>query len=100
MSDVILETTSSEVILETTGSEVTLEVVDEGQVEVVELLVQGQMGPQGPIGPAGPSHFADLLDVNVAAKVNNSVLYYNQTSAKFVADDVNTVVTLTDGGNF
>ena len=58
------------------------------------------MGPQGPIGPAGPSHFADLLDVNVAAKVNNSVLYYNQTSAKFVADDVNTVVTLTDGGNF
>lgn len=114
----------SDVILETTGSQVILEVVDEGQVEVVELLVQGQQGPMGATGVQGPvgatgvqgligvtgpqgvtgatgaSHFADLLDVNVTGKVDSSVVYYDETSEKFLADDINTVVTLTDGGNF
>lgn len=60
----------------------------------------GATGSQGATGAAGASHLANLLDVNVTAKVNNSVLYYNQASEKFIADDINTVVTITDGGNF
>jgi len=78
-------------------SEVNLETLREGRAEIIELLIPG---PRGPAGPPGSSHLEDLLDVNVTAKVDNSILYYDQTSEKFVADDINTVVTLTDGGNF
>jgi hypothetical protein len=42
----------------------------------------------------------DLTDVVAANKTNGSVLVYDATSSKFVADDVNTKLTLTDGGNF
>ena len=87
-------------------SEIILEIIDEGQVQIIELIEPGPQGPAGPAGAtgatgaAGASHLANLLDVNVTAKVNNSVLYYNQASEKFIADDINTVVTITDGGNF
>lgn len=81
-------------------SEITLEIIDEGQVEILKLIEPGPPGPAGPTGPTGASRFADLLDVNVTGKVDNSVLYYDQASEKFIADDINTVVTITDGGNF
>lgn len=65
-------------------------------------------GPQGPVGPSGApgapgsglAFLSTLQDVNVANKTNNSVLYYDQASDKFVADSIYTVLTLTDGGNF
>lgn len=62
-------------------------------------------GPQGPVGPPGApgsglAFLSTLQDVNVASKVSNSVLYYDQASNKFVADSIYTVLTLTDGGNF
>lgn len=71
--------------------------------EIIEVGILGPQGPQGiqgPVGPVGSSTLANLTDVNVAAKVDKSVLYFDQTSSKFVANDVNTIVTLTDGGNF
>lgn len=42
----------------------------------------------------------DLTDVVATNKTNGSLLIYDATSGKFVADDVNTKITLTDGGNF
>lgn len=64
---------------------------------------QGPTGPQGPVGPAGPagtSNLYQLNDVSVSAKVNQSVLTYNDSSSKWVGDDVNTLLTITDGGNW
>lgn len=84
-------------------TEVSVGVDVNAQPQVVEIGVIGPQGPQGPIGPVGPpgsNTLANLTDVNVNAKVNNSVLYYDQSSSKFVANDVNTIVTITDGGNF
>jgi hypothetical protein len=46
------------------------------------------------------TNLGDLNDVNTNDKVEKSVLTYDQTSGKFVANDVNTILTITDGGNF
>ena len=81
-------------------TEVSVELDVSAPPQVVEVGVIGPQGPIGPAGPAGSNTLANLTDVNVAAKVDNSVLYYNQTSDKFVANDVNTIITITDGGNF
>lgn len=50
-------------------------------------------GPQGPAGPSG-------LVVDTTAKVDKSVVYYDAGAATFKADNIWTVITLTDGGNF
>jgi len=42
----------------------------------------------------------DLTDVTTADKTDGSVLYYDSSSSSFKADDVNTKLTLADGGNF
>lgn len=42
----------------------------------------------------------DLSDVNVASKVNGSVLVYDGGSQQFVANSSFTSLSLTDGGNF
>jgi hypothetical protein len=42
----------------------------------------------------------NLQDVDATQRIEGSLLVYNSSSAKFVADDVNTKITLTDGGNF
>jgi len=42
----------------------------------------------------------DLSDVSTADKTDGSVLYYDSSSSSFKADDVNTKLTLADGGNF
>lgn len=48
------------------------------------------------------SNFAlnDLTDVSTADKTDGSILYYDSSSSSFKADDVNTKLTLADGGNF
>lgn len=48
------------------------------------------------------SNFAlgDLSDVDTSDKANGSILYYDSSASKFKADDVNTKLTLADGGNF
>lgn len=48
----------------------------------------------------GITALAQATDVNVASKVDKSVLVYDASTDKFVANNVNTVITLTDGGNF
>jgi hypothetical protein len=50
--------------------------------------------------PFIPGVLGDLSNVDDNFKVDKSVLTYNQTSGKFVANDVNTIITITDGGNF
>ena len=42
----------------------------------------------------------DLTDVTTTNKTDGSVLYYDSSSSTFKADDVNTKLTLADGGNF
>jgi hypothetical protein len=48
----------------------------------------------------GGSYLHELLDVTATHPVEGSVLTYDEASAKFVADDITTRLTLTDGGNF
>jgi hypothetical protein len=50
--------------------------------------------------PFIPSALGDLSNVDDATKVDLSVLVYNESEGKFVANDVNTIITITDGGNF
>lgn len=60
---------------------------DGGTVQVVQV-------------DTNPGNLASLTDVNVVNKVNKSVLVFDQTTNKFVANDVNTITTITDGGSF
>lgn len=49
---------------------------------------------------SGGGTLGALSDVNASSKVDGSVLYYDGTQAKFLADAITTKITLTDGGNF
>jgi len=42
----------------------------------------------------------DLNDVVTTDKTDGSVLYYDSSTSTFKADDINTKLTLADGGNF
>lgn len=44
--------------------------------------------------------FGDLANVADSDKVDNSVVVYNQVQAKYMVNDVNTILSITDGGNF
>lgn len=48
----------------------------------------------------GVVNLADLQDVAATSRVDGSVLSYDASRAKFVADSLTTKLTLTDGGNF
>tara|TARA_R100000353_G_scaffold2442_1_gene3653 strand:- start:1326 stop:1553 length:228 start_codon:yes stop_codon:yes gene_type:complete len=61
--------------------------VNEGDTTVVSVTTAGPQGPKG-------------LELDETAKVNGSVIYYDQSSAKFKADATTTKLTLVDGGNF
>lgn len=41
-----------------------------------------------------------ITDVNTTGKVGKSILYYDVNSGQWKGDDINTVVTITDGGNW
>jgi hypothetical protein len=45
-------------------------------------------------------NLADLSDTDISGKIDKSVMTYDQTSGKFVANDIYTILTITDGGNF
>ena len=49
---------------------------------------------------ANGNRLQDLTDVAVGGRVDGSLLIYEAATAKFVANDINTKITLTDGGNF
>ncbi len=61
--------------------------VNEGDTTVVSVTTAGPQGPKG-------------LELDETAKVNGSVIYYDQSSAKFKADATTTKLTLVDGGSF
>ena len=52
------------------------------------------------VATAGPQGAPGDFDLDQAAKVDGSLIYYDATAASFKADAVNTTSTLTDGGNF
>tara|TARA_R100000231_G_scaffold19223_1_gene19165 strand:+ start:330 stop:560 length:231 start_codon:yes stop_codon:yes gene_type:complete len=71
--------------INTTKNQVT---VNEGDTTVVTVATQGTQGPG----------FDLVLDHS--AKVDNSVMYYQQSSGKVILDNNVTTLKLVDGGNF
>tara|TARA_Y100000114_G_scaffold38088_1_gene33697 strand:- start:420 stop:659 length:240 start_codon:yes stop_codon:yes gene_type:complete len=65
--------------------------VNEGDASVVTVATQG---------PAGPAFTTSGATLDDTAKVNNSIVYFNQSSGTFKADATRTVENLVDGGNF
>lgn len=58
-------------------------------------------GPAGPQGPPGPVvGLGDLTDVNTTTKVAKSILYYDAVSGEWKGDSAQTILTVTDYGNF
>ena len=62
-----------------------------GETRVVTVKTSGPQGPQG-------EGFDILLDHS--GKVDNSVMYYNQSSGRLKLDSTTTKTTLVNGGNF
>jgi hypothetical protein len=71
-----------------------------GEQGATGVGITGATGAVGPMGPTGATALSDLTDVNVGLKVDKSVLVWNESTGKFTANDQNTIITLTDGGNF
>ena len=74
--------------ISTTKNTVT---VNEGDATVVTVAT---------VGPQGPSFSTTGATMNDYAKVNNSVVYFHQSSGTFKADATRTVENLVDGGNY
>ena len=53
-----------------------------------------------PAGPQGPQGEGFDITLNHAGKVNNSIMYYQQSSDTLRLDATRTVENLVDGGNF
>ena len=51
-------------------------------------------------GPQGPAGAGFDITLNHASKVNNSIMYYQQSSDTLRLDATRTVENLVDGGNF
>ena len=66
----------------------TVTVSTSGQLTTVTATTAGPQGPPGDFG------------LNQSAKVDKSVIYYDQSADIFKADAVYTAETLTDGGSF
>ena len=62
-----------------------------GQTRVVTVKTVKTAGPQG----AGFD-----IPLNHSSKVNNSIMYYQQSSDTLRLDETRTVENLVDGGNF
>jgi hypothetical protein len=77
----------SQVNITTTKNTVTVN----GETRVVTVATQGSQGPAG-------SGFD--ITLNHDNKVNNSIMYYQQSSDTLRLDDTRTVENLVDGGNF
>ena len=51
-------------------------------------------------GPQGPAFAATGTTLDDSAKVDDSIVYFDQYSGTFKADATTTKLTLVDGGNF
>lgn len=65
--------------------------VNEGENTVVTVATQGTQGE---------SFSTTGTIMNDSSKVNNSVVYFHQSSGTFKADATRTVENLVDGGNY
>jgi len=65
------------------------------QSPVTTVVTASTVGPQGPQGASGAGFVLDG-----SAKVDTSVIYYDQASGEYKADSTWTVSTLVLGGNF
>ena len=63
--------------------------VEVSQVNEVTTVEISTVGPQGPSST-----------INSDNAVDNSIVYYHQSSGTFKADATTTKLTLVDGGNF
>jgi hypothetical protein len=63
--------------------------VEVSQVSEVTTVEISTVGPQGPSST-----------INSDNAVDNSIVYYHQSSGTFKADATTTKLTLVDGGNF
>ena len=87
----------------------TAEILSTSQVLVTEVTAQviEITTPASPavvevatVGPQAAAYIGQLEDVNTTGRVDGSVLVYDEEESKWVGNNINTVVTLTDGGNF
>lgn len=78
--------------------------VTETAVNVIELTAPSQPAvvEVATVGPQGPalSTLNDIGDVDTTGKVNQSVLYYDTDTGLWLGNDINTIVSITDGGNW
>lgn len=65
--------------------------VNEGDSTVVTVATRG---------PAGPTFSSSGVTLDDSSKVNNSVVFFDQTSGTFKANATRTVENLVDGGSF
>ena len=65
--------------------------VNEGDSTVVTVATRGQ---------AGPTFSSSGVTLDDSGKVNNSVVFFDQTSGTFKANATRTVENLVDGGSF
>jgi hypothetical protein len=86
-----------------TTSVVYVDVTNDGLTTVVQSpsapVVIDVVTP-GPQGAFIPQKLANLEDMDVTGLTDQAVVYYSSVSAKFRADGTNTILSLTDGGNF
>ena len=88
-------------IIITEVAERVVEITTPGTPALVEIAVEGPKGIQGPQGIPGTAvPLGALPDVNLQTAVDNSILVYDATTQTWVGKEINTTVTLTDGGNF
>ena len=85
-NSVTVNETSNSVTVNETTNEVT---VNQGSSSIVNVVTEG------PRGPAGTG-----FDFDGSAKINQSVVYYDQTAGQFKADSNWTTKTLVFGGDF
>lgn len=90
-----VEIISTQQVLVTQISEQVVEVTAPSAPATVEVITAGPQGPSG-----GVSTLAALNDVDVTARTQNSVLYYDAVNAEWKGDDINTILSITDGGNW
>ena len=76
-------------------TEQAIEITSPAAPRTVEVTTTG---PQG--SSAAPAVLEDIANVSASSKVNNSILYYDSSAGKWVGNDINTLTTITDGGNF
>lgn len=93
---------SNSVELVSTGQVVVTEVTEQViEVQTPAAPVTVEVVTAGPQGPAGVSAFlSGMEDVDTTQRVDKSVLYFDEETGMWRGDDINTVITLVDGGNW